>query len=163
MIWGVSVASVAGTRVEEQLWCWWLLGCGAGAVRSTRVRARACTRPRAAARVRGRCRHGEPATVPSAGHSPSAAAPGPRSLAGSPQGWRRKTENPRVHFLGGCVRRAAARRRGCWATCLFLQNVQELLRRRTSEMPLSGLRGCGSRKGVFEITIHSCLYCYFIP
>lgn len=50
-----------------------------------------------------------------------------------------------------------------WVIYLFLQNVQDLLRQRTSEMSLSSLRGCKSRKEFFEITIHSCLYCYFIP
>lgn len=50
-----------------------------------------------------------------------------------------------------------------WSQGLFLSNIQELLWQRTWAMSPSSLRGCKSRKEVFEITIHSCLYCYFIP
>lgn len=51
----------------------------------------------------------------------------------------------------------------CWLIHSSLQNARELLRRRTCEVSLSGLRSPQSRREVFEITVHSCLYCYFIP
>lgn len=66
----------------------------------------------------------------------------------------------------GCVVgfvEAAEQHPPSWVIGVFLQNAQELLRQRTSEMSLSGPRGCESKKEVFEITIRSCLYCYFIP
>lgn len=176
MIWGVIMASEKSTRARENRFCWWLFGFGAGAIHSpwvrareghvagahgsSRARSRWGTRPTSAAR-------GEPGRPPRhRARVPSPTSPppsGPRSLGVSGQGWSQKKEGPGINFCGWCSRRAAVQHRRWWVIYLFLQNVQDLLRQRTSEMSLSSLRGCKSRKEFFEITIHSCLYCYFIP
>lgn len=65
--------------------------------------------------------------------------------------------------LGGAAASGTERAESSRSQGLFLPNIQELLWQQTWAMSPSSPRGCKSRKEVFEITIHSCLYCYFIP